>query len=119
MRNESVGSAGGFVMLSGVAVAGLGGVLTAERHGSRTMLVNSAEQSLAAAKTRLTTVAPTLFGPDSPQELADAIRGAEEALPGLKAATRTSKLLLASTVASGVAMVFGGAAIVSWGYGDA
>jgi len=43
---------------------------------------------------------------------------AEEALPGLKSAARTSKLHLASALAGSVAMVVGGLAIASWGYGE-
>lgn len=102
------GTVGG--LAGGIAASGLaeGKLTTAEK------AVRGAVHDIARHEARLSTTTPTLFGPDSPDAVADALRGAKatlaEAAPTLAAAKRA----MIRNMAIGGAIGFVGAAAASF-----
>ena len=116
MRNEAIGNIGATTAIAAVLTGMPAAAIVGAKMEARGRQLDAGTQAVAVAKERIATVSPTLFGPDSPQALDDALRGAEEALPGLQAATRGPKVAMAAVAIGASALFATGLATVVYGF---
>ena len=102
MGDNSVGVATNMAGIGLTAVGIGGGFVTAVMADGMAGQLVSTRRELATATERLDTVHPTHSGPDSPTALADAVRGAEEAIPAIERSRRTTLRFLTGFAAVGV-----------------